>query len=551
MEKKLREIEKVLDSNHLSSPFLNKPYSQAVIDLLNCYEILCDLGHCPLEYIDCIDSQFFRIQKGELSDSLNIALNWLSKNSSNKQIPNPSFDSQELCDALCFFTNYAIPYSKVTDVFIGASRNRYNYRINSFNKELFFEATDFQKKAFADEYVDYEERKKLSLNNFNTKIKRHFAENSSILDDFILSINSDSEQLTYNYDKSIIKCFVSLQKYIWDESSTLPGDWKFSEFSLEDYKLFWQILAGICCIHKFALSHWNVDVHKKYGKMLLVFKKCEIISLITSNMLNYQTDNTNFDENVVLRLFNLLTYNSSSKSNIKYQPIVEFDDFVYLCPSLIVSDNPEKNLIALIHNKNVDKIHFKEVNRLESIMSKQIESVLNQRWPNIKVCRDHIIYKKNEVLSDVDFCIYDEISKSVLLCELKWLIASESPSEVYAREDEVDHGCCQLEKIKAYVQKHSTQFMKDAFDVHLKDSITLYSCVVTKADVRCNSQKFPVLSLRKFCNLVEKENSVYELFKTIDSRNFYRSIDLGSRFIDDIFHYANYTFSVTSFLPLE
>lgn len=305
-------------------------------------------------------------------------------------------------------------------------------------------------------------------------------------------------------------------------------------------------------MHYFAVSHWDVDESIKYREMILVKKKDEILSLISSHMSYYQSEEASFDKNIVIKIFNFLTYNPSiKKCNIKLQPIVVFDDFVYLSPSLIIGDNPEKNLLALIQLQNVDEIHFKEVNMLESLMYNQIEQKLNQRWSNIKVCHDFKIHNKNNLLSDLDLGVYDEKSKSVLLCELKWLLAAESPSEVYAREDDVDHGCCQIEKIKSFIQTHLFQFMNDAFNVHTNEKLTFYCCVITKFDVRSNSQKVPVLSLRKFCHLVDEEKSVCDLFKTINSRKYYRPQCVDLKFVNDYFQYAGYTFSITTFKPPE
>ena len=114
----LREIEKELDSYHLSSTFLNKTKRQSVTDLMIVYEILSVSNSCPLKYLNCINPLFFRFNKSELTDSLNVAIKWIFMNSNDKELDNCSFNLNELCDTLYFYTNYALPYSRVIDILL-------------------------------------------------------------------------------------------------------------------------------------------------------------------------------------------------------------------------------------------------------------------------------------------------------------------------------------------------------------------------------------------------------------------------------------------------
>lgn len=50
-------------------------------------------------------------------------------------------------------------------------------------------------------------------------------------------------------------------------------------------------------------------------------------------------------------------------------------------------------------------------------------------------------------LPDIDLGVYEPNSNTVLLCELKWFMAADSSKEVYAREDDITHGCEQSSQI--------------------------------------------------------------------------------------------------------
>ena len=50
-------------------------------------------------------------------------------------------------------------------------------------------------------------------------------------------------------------------------------------------------------------------------------------------------------------------------------------------------------------------------------------------------------------LPDVDFAIFDRLTNSAMICETKWFAAADSTKEVLAKEDEITHGCQQVEDI--------------------------------------------------------------------------------------------------------
>ena len=63
-------------------------------------------------------------------------------------------------------------------------------------------------------------------------------------------------------------------------------------------------------------------------------------------------------------------------------------------------------------------------------------------------------------LPDIDFAVFDRTTNSVIICETKWFSAADSTKEVYAKEDEITHGCKQIEEIMTYGMQDRSHFIK-------------------------------------------------------------------------------------------
>lgn len=131
---------------------------------------------------------------------------------------------------------------------------------------------------------------------------------------------------------------------------------------------------------------------------------------------------------------------------------------------------------------------------------------------------------------------------------MKWLISADATTEVYAREDDVDHGCDQAGEAMTYAMMNPQEFMKKAFNVVVSDPIEFFCCVITKADVRSNNRLVPVISQRKFEELIENKQRYRDIFESIRNRDFYKPLHEEIKFDDYAFEYAGYTFHVPAMM---
>lgn len=219
-------------------------------------------------------------------------------------------------------------------------------------------------------------------------------------------------------------------------------------------------------------------------------------------------------------IINYIIFEPSKKNaEIMYQPIVELKNhMLIIAPILIMGSKPERNLLAVI-SSNGDKECSKEVNDLEGLMIQELEeAVLGKE--NIKIVKNK---KLGECLPDIDFAILDKTSNALLLCELKWFAAADSAKEVYAKEDEITHGCEQMESIMSYAMSDKKHFFNQVFGDEDGESTDLFCCVIAKHNTRTRNKYVPVIDLKRIIELFSK-NLLGNVFHII--RNHEYEIDL-------------------------
>lgn len=94
-------------------------------------------------------------------------------------------------------------------------------------------------------------------------------------------------------------------------------------------------------------------------------------------------------------------------------------------------------------------------------------------------------------LPDVDYAIWDKEYNYILICELKWLVEADSTSEVFARVQDLEHGCKQVSDMLTYAQKNCFEFCNKVFGFVTSDNLpVVMGCVVSKRGLEYTIQIF-------------------------------------------------------------
>lgn len=325
----------------------------------------------------------------------------------------------------------------------------------------------------------------------------------------------------------------------WVNTSELPEEWEFDKFSVKDFKQFWIAIATLCFIHMIAClksGALGADVQEA----VLIKSPTDFVQVIA--------DKTKLSTDRIFAILKLLTYNSRLKNNdIIYQPFVEIDkDRLALAPHLILASRPERNLISLIH-KLKDKSYFDLTNLREGIMQDELDTVIG-KISNVLVAKNKSL---PDTLPDVDYAIWDKESNSILICELKWLIEADSTSEVFARVQDLEHGCNQVLDMLTYAKNYCSDFCNKVFGLAMSDSLpVVMGCVVSKKGIRVDNSDIPVISLQTLLDLL-KRNSVNRTFEMIKEKSYLFSTPPNFEFGLQAISYAGYTFEIPALIKKQ
>ena len=197
-------------------------------------------------------------------------------------------------------------------------------------------------------------------------------------------------------------------------------------FTLAEYKDFWIAITALCYIHFCSCFSIQDPAIRLRNSTIIQRNSC---------IVDYVVAETGLDKSKVETMIEYITYNPQKKNvDIMYQPIVQIEkDMLILAPILFMGSRPERNLLAVVSTMH-DSEYSKEVNDLEGLMIAELESFVNS--PDI-VKHRHL----RDDLPDIDFAILDKTTCSAMICETKWFAAADSAKEVYAKEDDITHGC--------------------------------------------------------------------------------------------------------------
>lgn len=290
-------------------------------------------------------------------------------------------------------------------------------------------------------------------------------------------------------------------------------------------------IATLCYIHFFGC----ITI-----KDPLIRLRNSTIILPMSKIVDYVVSMSGLKKEKIESIMRYITFEPSKRNvDIMYQPItVLSNELAIIAPILFLGSRPERNLLAVVSSKN-DLEHSKEVNDLEDLMVQEIEAAI----PHAATLK-HAKHKNlGGRLPDVDFGLLDTASSAALLCELKWFAAADSSKEVYAREDEITHGCEQSESIMTYAMSDRKRFIKQIFDVDDGDNIDLFCCVVARHNIRTQHKYIPVIDLKKLKELFSNK-PISSVFHAIRNHEYEESMPEDASITHQVIKYGDFTFKI-------
>ena len=268
----------------------------------------------------------------------------------------------------------------------------------------------------------------------------------------VLPFSTMFGRLTINRDRfftklkpKLIRAVVGASEPMLRAVFTLPKEWKFSRYSLQDYKAVWSSLSALAKLHLLARHMAARAGCDRAGRRdaVLVMSPDELFMRVA----RYSRVAISTVNEIVVDL----TYGARGIERPQpfLQPLFRCGDAYMIMPTLVLSSSPERNLTALL-NKLPDerRVYMQLTQDKEQHMRDQLETELVQR--NYRTWHGFVPGRSD--LPDVDLAIISDCEKLCILTQLKWFIDPAEVREVIERSKELEKGVLQARAIYSTFQ---------------------------------------------------------------------------------------------------
>jgi hypothetical protein len=281
--------------------------------------------------------------------------------------------------------------------------------------------------------------------------------NTQIFDQITNSVRVSGEMFSYKFGRRAITEVIKYLSSHFTSSFSLPDNWKFNRYSLNDFRKIAKVLTALCFIHVIArnTATQNGCVGLGYANSILVYTK----EKLEWDIIRY----AGVPQNVAAAFIDDMTYGNRGIKvpDPATQPLVKLNENSYaLTPFLFLGSSMERNLSVLLNKIPEERSQYlKLVDEKEDYMRKYIKEKLNS--PSIRFFNGFL---SNKSLPDIDLAVISDSEKIVMLFELKWFIEPSEQRETIEKSMEIKIGIMQLIKL-ANVKNSNPEILYETLNV--------------------------------------------------------------------------------------
>jgi hypothetical protein len=501
VDPELRTIEKEIDEYYLSNKLTKLNLSQALWTFLSVAEdsIIIPLikssseGKPPSAQLDA--SLAYRY-----INSINYPIFWLSSSCKQNGKLKIEFNDEDYGEAMNLL-KLGEDYIPVQIAFTYASMDLVNLEL---------ENNHIIKAKPIYEYWEYEAYNSLLKEKINYP---SFDENfpSQEISD---SVKVSGNKFSYNINPKLVSKVLEFFEEEIEHRFTLPESWKFSSFSLGEFKSVYSSILAMSHIHRtariFAIRKGCQDFGYCGGVNIIKFDDL-------ARMIARYSDLSNSSVTSVL---NYLIYGSQGikKPDPALQPLIKINDNeVLIAPNIWIGINAERNLTVLLNRIPSERgIYLDLVNSKEDLMRKKILHAV----AHMKIRTEYGNLFINDDSPDVDLALIDDKNKILYLIELKWFIEPAEVRECVEKSEELDKGITQLKKLESHFTSSTDQQLK-----RLKiDRNYICKLLLVSANwigfSNVQDEKIPIINEHHILEKLKKSDNLDVVSKWLESRNY-------------------------------
>lgn len=230
----------------------------------------------------------------------------------------------------------------------------------------------------------------------------------------------------YDFSETVVN-------YLYEKISPslidLPEKWIFPWSTLNEFRYYAKALSALCANHIFmnavATEKYNIRGGGVENRLFV----------ISQRKLNEQIWKlTEMSATTVEKITQHLIYGFGvNNPDPALQPLIPYNDDLILSPFSVTTLNFERNALALhlrLYSKNFDNQSY----LFEKNMTKDFISRLSNRFRYKTSFK--LMHSKG---GEIDVVVVDEMSKCIVICELKWMLTPADPNEILGKIKESDH----------------------------------------------------------------------------------------------------------------
>jgi hypothetical protein len=218
-----------------------------------------------------------------------------------------------------------------------------------------------------------------------------------------------------------------------------PDGWRFVWGGRNETTLLINALC-IRCVYHWCAVHFGASLHGLRG----VGQESLLFVTTAQQLASELREMSSLELPVIRKFIDYLTLGYGVQApDPALQPIVALGEGRMAIPCLLfLSSNYERNLLTLqarIGPKSFDKLS----GLFEQAMVSGLLPLAKTRWPNAK---ENLTIRDGKEFEEIDLLIPDPESKTLLVCELRWMLQPGDPREVHNRKKVCWEKVTQLER---------------------------------------------------------------------------------------------------------
>jgi hypothetical protein len=316
--------------------------------------------------------------------------------------------------------------------------------------------------------------------------------------DLLLShstIKSDSFRV--NFNPSLAARLVSSLAPNMGSRYTLPHNWQFNTFTLEQYRrvllTLQALMLGWHTVRTIVANNGTQGMG--YRSSVWVVPYAELLA----------------------RIADLITFGSNQirDPDISVQPLVDLKNGFYaIDPFVLLNTNVERNLCVLLNQIPSERAAYSRLsNDKEAATKAEIIQVLASHGFD---------FRSGPVAgTNTDLAVIDRTNKVCLCLELKWFIEPAEIREVEQRTEELAQGIVQAKKIKRLFETGDTHLLEKVLDIDLEYT---FLCAVGSVnwigfgDVQ--DEEIPIIKVWHLLRLLKETGSLLGAIKWLRNRDY-------------------------------